>query len=265
MILSDYWQLFPDKMDESSLHQSAADARYMSPEQCLGVVEKDDDANAEWARRHGVPPEQARYHYVKREFQMRYTGSVLGVTWNVLNPLAMIIIYTVVFSEVLRKSTPANGRSPRVGTTPPRSKRSPAAITQACVSMKCCISGGQAAHLHDKTQAFTLFATHYFELTEFPASHHAAVNVHVSAAESGHDIVFLHEIQSGPASRSYGIQVARLAGVPKPVLERAKEILRNLEESELTPEGNVRQATRRQKDREKLQKLGPAPQLDLFG
>jgi DNA mismatch repair protein MutS len=60
------------------------------------------------------------------------------------------------------------------------------------------LASGIAAHLHDKTQAFTLFATHYFELTEFPASHHAAVNVHVSAAESGGDIVFLHEIQSGP-------------------------------------------------------------------
>jgi len=71
-----------------------------------------------------------------------------------------------------------------------------------------------AAQLHDKTQAFTLFATHYFELTEFPAKHHAAVNVHVSAAESGQDIVFLHEIQAGPASKSYGIQVARLAGMP---------------------------------------------------
>ena len=76
------------------------------------------------------------------------------------------------------------------------------------------LASGIAAHLHDKTQAFTLFATHYFELTEFPAKHHAAVNVHVSAAESGADIVFLHEIQPGPASRSYGIQVARLAGMP---------------------------------------------------
>jgi DNA mismatch repair protein MutS len=53
------------------------------------------------------------------------------------------------------------------------------------------LASGIAAHLHDKTQAFTLFATHYFELTEFPAKHHAAVNVHVSAAESGADVVFL--------------------------------------------------------------------------
>jgi DNA mismatch repair protein MutS len=88
-----------------------------------------------------------------------------------------------------------------------------------------------ASQLHDKIQAFTLFATHYFELTEFPARHHAAVNVHVSAVESGHDIVFLHEIQPGPASRSYGIQVARLAGMPAAVLNHARHALAALEAS----------------------------------
>ena len=91
------------------------------------------------------------------------------------------------------------------------------------------LASGIAAHLHDKTQAFTLFATHYFELTEFPARHHAAVNVHVSAAESGSDIVFLHEIQAGPASRSYGIQVARLAGMPAAVVNHARHALAALE------------------------------------
>jgi DNA mismatch repair protein MutS len=91
------------------------------------------------------------------------------------------------------------------------------------------LASGIAAQLHDKTQAFTLFATHYFELTEFPASHHAAVNVHVSAAEASGDIVFLHEIQSGPASRSYGIQVARLAGMPAAVLTHARHALASLE------------------------------------
>jgi len=91
------------------------------------------------------------------------------------------------------------------------------------------LAGAIATQLHDKTQAFTLFATHYFELTEFPARHHAAVNVHVSATESGHDIVFLHEIQSGPASRSYGIQVARLAGMPAAVVNHARHVLEHLE------------------------------------
>jgi DNA mismatch repair protein MutS len=86
-----------------------------------------------------------------------------------------------------------------------------------------------ATQLHDKTQAYTLFATHYFELTEFPATHHAAINVHVSAAESGRDIVFLHEIQPGPASKSYGIQVARLAGMPTAVVNHARHTLEALE------------------------------------
>jgi DNA mismatch repair protein MutS len=87
-----------------------------------------------------------------------------------------------------------------------------------------------ATQLHDKTQAFTLFATHYFELTEFPATHHAALNVHVSATESGRDIVFLHEIQSGPASKSYGVQVARLAGIPAAVVNQARHTLEALEQ-----------------------------------
>jgi DNA mismatch repair protein MutS len=91
------------------------------------------------------------------------------------------------------------------------------------------LASGIAAHLHDKTQAYTLFATHYFELTEFPARHHAAVNWHVSATEAGHDIVFLHELQPGPASRSYGIQVARLAGMPAAVVNHARHALAALE------------------------------------
>jgi DNA mismatch repair protein MutS len=96
------------------------------------------------------------------------------------------------------------------------------------------LAGGIASHLHDKSQSFTLFATHYFELTEFPVKHRHAVNVHVSAAESSASsgnsgIVFLHEIQAGPASRSYGIQVARLAGVPNSVLQHAKHALSALE------------------------------------
>ncbi len=96
------------------------------------------------------------------------------------------------------------------------------------------LAGGIASHLHDKSQSFTLFATHYFELTEFPMKHRQAMNVHVSAAESSASggnggIVFLHEIQAGPASRSYGIQVARLAGVPNSVLQHAKHALNALE------------------------------------
>ena len=86
-----------------------------------------------------------------------------------------------------------------------------------------------ATHLHDRNRAFTLFATHYFELTELPAKHERAVNVHVAAAESGDDIVFLHDIQPGPASRSYGVQVARLAGMPAALLRQARATLEALE------------------------------------
>jgi len=89
-----------------------------------------------------------------------------------------------------------------------------------------------AKHLHDQCQAFTLFATHYFELTEFPATHKAALNVHVSAVENknGADIVFLHAIEAGPASRSYGVQVAALAGMPNAVLHQARHALQSLEQ-----------------------------------
>jgi DNA mismatch repair protein MutS len=91
------------------------------------------------------------------------------------------------------------------------------------------LAGGIAAYLHNKTQAVTLFATHYFELTEFPAQHHGAINVHVSAVESGADIVFLHHIEPGPASKSYGIAVAKLAGVPAAVVNHARHALTALE------------------------------------
>ncbi|MBN9403881.1 MAG: DNA mismatch repair protein MutS [Burkholderiales bacterium] len=105
------------------------------------------------------------------------------------------------------------------------------------------LASGIAAHLHDKVQAFTLFATHYFELTEFPATHHAAFNVHVTAAETtgsgGHDIVFLHELQPGPASRSYGIQVARLAGVPAAVVNHARHALAQLEQGAAAHQAQV--------------------------
>jgi len=91
------------------------------------------------------------------------------------------------------------------------------------------LAGAIASHLHDRTRAFTLFATHYFELTAFPARHAQALNCHVSAVESGEDIVFLHEIQPGPASRSYGVQVARLAGMPASLVRQARATLEALE------------------------------------
>ncbi|MCX6906198.1 MAG: hypothetical protein NTW03_22500 [Verrucomicrobia bacterium] len=86
------------------------------------------------------------------------------------------------------------------------------------------------------------------------------------AVREWHDqVVFLRKIVEGGTDKSYGIQVARLAGVPKGVIDRAKVILQNLEESELTPEGTVRRPSRHHAEREKLKKLEPPPQLDLFG
>jgi DNA mismatch repair protein MutS len=119
-------------------------------------------------------------------------------------------------------------------------------------------------HLHNQVGAKTLFATHYHELTELAQRLPRLKNFNVAVREWRDQIVFLRKIVEGGTDKSYGIHVARLAGVPQEVLERAKVILGNLEESELTPEGTVRQP-RRQQDREKLQKLQPPPQMDLFG
>jgi DNA mismatch repair protein MutS len=119
-------------------------------------------------------------------------------------------------------------------------------------------------YLHNKTGAKTLFATHYHELTELAARLPRLKNFNVAVREWQDQIVFLRKIVAGGTDKSYGIQVARLAGVPREILERAKQILSNLEESELTPEGQVR-SPRRQQDRDKLKNLAPAPQLDLFG
>jgi DNA mismatch repair protein MutS len=119
-------------------------------------------------------------------------------------------------------------------------------------------------HLHNAVGAKTLFATHYHELTELAARLPRVRNYNVAVREWNEQIVFLRKIIEGATDKSYGIQVARLAGVPREVVSRAKEILSNLEQSELTPEGKVREH-RRRPELEKLKKLGPPPQMDLFG
>jgi DNA mismatch repair protein MutS len=119
-------------------------------------------------------------------------------------------------------------------------------------------------HLHNAVGAKTLFATHYHELTELAARLPRVKNFSVAVREWNEQIIFLRKIVEGATDKSYGIQVARLAGVPGEVVSRAKEILSNLEQSELTPEGKVRQQNRRP-ELEKLKKLGPPPQMDLFG
>ena len=86
-----------------------------------------------------------------------------------------------------------------------------------------------AFHLAEKVKAFTLFATHYFELTALPEKVAGTVNVHLDATEYNDSIVFLHAVQDGPASQSYGIQVAKLAGIPADVIALARQELALLE------------------------------------
>jgi DNA mismatch repair protein MutS len=93
-----------------------------------------------------------------------------------------------------------------------------------------------AVELARSVQAFTLFATHYFELTSLPAQCPTMANVHLDATEYQDHVVFLHNIQEGPANRSYGLQVAKLAGIPGPVLKAAGEKLRELEQGRQAPE-----------------------------
>jgi len=119
-------------------------------------------------------------------------------------------------------------------------------------------------HIHQQLGAKTLFATHYHELTELSQRLQRVINLNVAVKEYNDQIVFLRQIIDGAADQSYGIQVARLAGVPQPVLERAKEILMNLEETDLTAAGGRKGSVNPRADRKKLRNLTPSPQLDLF-
>jgi DNA mismatch repair protein MutS len=153
-------------------------------------------------------------------------------------------------------------------------------------------------HLHHQVGAKSLFATHYHELTELASPHVSGSpnsqdsaserasgrlqrvrNYNVAVREWNDQIIFLRKIQPGPADKSYGIQVARLAGVPRSVIDRAKTILRVLEEAELnlqhvavpdggtlseTNAGSSRSRRVRRLERDALQELTPPPQLDLF-
>ncbi|MFP5441524.1 MAG: MutS-related protein, partial [Gammaproteobacteria bacterium] len=86
-----------------------------------------------------------------------------------------------------------------------------------------------ARFLAQKSRAFTLFATHYFEITALADEIAGVVNVHLAASEHGDGIIFLHRVSEGPASKSYGIAVARLAGVPREVIREAQRKLEDLE------------------------------------
>ena len=91
------------------------------------------------------------------------------------------------------------------------------------------LAWASALHLARELRAFTLFATHYFELTVLPEQVDSVRNVHLEAVEHGHKIVFLHRVRPGPANRSYGLQVATLAGLPYQVVAQAREVLLELE------------------------------------
>ncbi len=86
-----------------------------------------------------------------------------------------------------------------------------------------------AAFIANKIRAFTLFATHYFELTSLAGEAPGVANVHVEAVEHGDNLVFLHSVKEGPANQSYGLQVAALAGIPKSVTAQARRYLTELE------------------------------------
>ncbi len=88
-----------------------------------------------------------------------------------------------------------------------------------------------AVELATRLRAFTLFATHYFELTTLPDEYPGIANLHLDAVEHGDSIVFLHAVREGPANQSYGLQVATLAGVPRPVIQMARRRLLELENS----------------------------------
>ncbi len=88
-----------------------------------------------------------------------------------------------------------------------------------------------AEHLVNQTRSFTLFATHYFELTQLDELNQYVYNVHINVAEHADSIVFLHTVKEGPANQSYGLQVAQLAGVPKAVIREARKRLRLLEKT----------------------------------
>jgi len=122
------------------------------------------------------------------------------------------------------------------------------------------IAWAVAEYLHDHAPvaAKTLFATHYHELTDLALTRERAQNYNIAVKEWNDQIIFLRRIVKGGASHSYGIQVARLAGLPQQVIDRAKEVLKNLETGEFVGEGQPRIATERQHPAE------PSPQLSLF-
>ncbi len=131
------------------------------------------------------------------------------------------------------------------------------------------IAWSVAEHLHDHIQARSLFATHYHELTALSKSRDGVQNYNVAVREWNEEIIFLRKIVAGAADRSYGIQVARLAGLPKNIIQRAQEILDHLEADAGQPERAKKKAARKaskpsRKSEANLKPESPSPQLTLF-
>ncbi len=122
------------------------------------------------------------------------------------------------------------------------------------------IAWSVAEFLHDKIQARTLFATHYHELTKLAEERKGVVNFNVAVREWNEQIIFLRKIVPGGADRSYGIQVARLAGLPKEILDRAKDILAHLEK----PNGATDEPAAKGKRRRKSMPSAEKPQMELL-
>ncbi len=119
------------------------------------------------------------------------------------------------------------------------------------------IAWAVAEHLHDATRAKVLFATHFHELTELARERPRVKNLSMAVREWGEEVLFLRRVVEEPASRSYGIEVARLAGLPPGVVARAREILHNLERGELDETGAARLAV-------SADRRAAAPQMGLF-
>ncbi|MDG0994673.1 MAG: DNA mismatch repair protein MutS [Akkermansiaceae bacterium] len=126
------------------------------------------------------------------------------------------------------------------------------------------IAWSVAEHLHDSIKARTLFATHYHELTDLSRSKEAVENYNVAVREWNDDIIFLRKILPGTADKSYGIQVARLAGLPPAIIDRAKDILTHLEINSTRPEAEGKPRAKNTKSKSVNMPEADSPQLGLF-
>ncbi len=126
------------------------------------------------------------------------------------------------------------------------------------------IAWAVAEHLHDAIECRTLFATHYHELTDLSLSRPAVANYHVAVREWNEEIIFLRKILPGCADKSYGIQVARLAGLPTGVIDRAKSILSHLEMQSQRPQSHHVDEPAAKRSAANAMPRPPAAQLDLF-